>query len=385
MVKKILSQVERYSEIEQEVINARKYGVDHSEQKGVWTQAVKQLHPSKMELKVADIVKASESADSLRLVRVNGCLPPFQAGQYIHLAADINGVRIGRPYSISSAPNQTAYYEITIKRKANAFVSDYLLNQIKIGDILESSGPSGHFYYNPIYHGKNLVFIAGGSGITPFMSMVREVTEKGLDRNIHLIYGCSTPNDVPFLDELQSRSERFSNFKFSLVISDPAEGWNGLSGFIDAELLKKLGIDTDHCMFYICGPTQMYNFCIPELKKLNVPQKRIRQEVVAQPENISQDPAWPSGVSPTTIFTMQLNDGSSIPARAGESLLVSLERAGIFQKNLCRAGECSLCRVKLTEGKVFQPSTTLVRESDRKFGYIHSCASYPLSDLAIIR
>lgn len=385
MVQEILSQVTRYDEIKQEVINAQKYGADQSAHIGVWWQAVERLHPSSMTLKVSDIIKTSDTAVSLHLVRIDGVLPPFQAGQYIHIVAELDGRRIGRPYSISSAPSQTAYYEITIKRKVDGFISDYLIDRVKVGDILEASGPAGSFVFNPIYHGNQLVFLAGGSGITPFMSMIREVSDGGISRNIHLIYGSRTPDDVPFLAELKDRAARFENFKFSHVVSEPDSDWSGLTGFINAELLKTLDIDISGSMFYLCGPTQMYDFCIPELEKLQIPKRKIRREVVAGINNICNDPAWPSDISPSDIFTLKLNDGRKISARANESLLIAMERAGILQKNLCRAGECSLCRVKLSSGNVFQPSTSLVRQSDRKFGYIHSCASYPLSDLEITR
>lgn len=384
MINNIPKMIEGYAEIKQSISNNRKYGVDLTKDKAPWKEIVNRLHPYRITLKVADITDITGTSKSIRLVPLDGYLPPFQAGQYINLFVEVNGIRTGRPYSISSSPAQKAYYEITVKRKAGGFVSAYLLDQVNVGDILESTGPAGHFHYNPLYQGKRLVFLAGGSGITPFMSMIREVTDRSLNRNIHLIYGCRSPEDVPFLDELKYRAEKFSNFTFDIVISDPADGWDGLTGLIDADLIKKIIGDIDGSTFYICGPSQMYDFCIPELQKLNIPRRRLRQEIAAGAVDITADPAWPTKIKANACFSIKYGD-KVIPAKAKESILVAFERTGIALENCCRAGECSLCRVKLISGNVFQASTALVRKSDRKAGYIHACASYPLSDLEIMQ
>jgi ferredoxin len=161
------------------------------------------------------------------------------------------------------------------------------------------------------------------------------------------------------------------------------ENWDGPTGMIDADLIKMIVADIDGSTFYICGPREMHDFCLPELQKLNIPRRRIRREVVACPADITGDPAWPAGIGSNTVFKIRYGN-RLIPAAAGESILTTFERSGIAQENCCRAGECSLCRVKLLSGKVFQASTALVRQSDRKAGYIHSCVSYPISDLEIM-
>ncbi|MGB4702420.1 MAG: FAD-binding oxidoreductase [Syntrophomonadaceae bacterium] len=384
MKTEVRKSIEGYSQIAHELEICRKYGIDYTAQKGRWKAAVERLHPKRLQLRVAKIIPETPTASTLRLVPVSGYLPPFQAGQYINLFAEINGVRTGRPYSISSPPNQIAYYDITVRRVPNGFVSSYLLDQVKVGDILESTGPAGQFYYNPLIHGKDLVFLAGGSGITPFMSMIREATDRMLDRKIHLIYGCRTPQDAIFHNELLSLAADYSNFSYDLVISEPDSSYEGLTGFIDGNLiLSRIG-SVEGKTFFICGPQEMYDFTIPELKKLGVPDRRIRREVFGLPKQVYNDPAWPQEVSPQAVFKVKLSSGREISARADEPLLVSLERAGITVENCCRSGECSLCRVKLLKGQVFHARTAKLRQSDHQAGYIHSCAAYPISDVEIL-
>jgi ferredoxin len=102
------------------------------------------------------------------------------------------------------------------------------------------------------------------------------------------------------------------------------------------------------------------------------------------PMNIRQYPGWPREVDPDRFFSVQLKNGQQLKARAGDSLLVSLEKSGVVVPSLCRSGECSMCRLKILSGKVFQPAGVPVRKSDRQFGYVHACAAYPLSDLKIL-
>lgn len=376
--------ISNYDQVMDEARNSRRFAVDMSKNRAYWlTSYAKQLHPEKLTLRVSRIIPVTETLKTFRLVSVDGYLPPFIAGQYLTVFTDIDGVRTGRPYSISSPPTERAYYEITIRKAPGGFVSNYFHDCVKVGDIIETASPAGQFYYNPMVHGKKIVLIAGGIGITPFRSMIRNMLDRGnQDVDIHMLYGSRTINDVPFLDELREYEKNNDNFKFDLVISEPDENWTGLKGFISADMIREAGIDIDGSVFFVCGPKGLYDFCVPQLESLGLTRKRLRREVMGAPACVSDDPAWPADVAADAVFTIKYGD-KEFPARADESVLTAFERAGLHTNFGCRAGECSLCRLKVTSGKVFQLSTALVRKADRKHGYIHSCASYPISDMVI--
>jgi len=376
--------IEGYTEIQREIEILGKYSFDYASLKGRVPQILDLLHPKKIRLQVSEIRAETKTAKSFRLVSSDHYLPPFQAGQYINLFVDIGGVRTSRPYSISSPPNQSGYYEIAIRRVEDGFVSNYLLDAVKAGDRLESTAPTGNFYYHPLFHGNDLVFLAGGSGITPFMSMIREVTDCGLPRKIHLFYGSQSLDDVIFGEELEERARRHENFRATLVISEPPRGYEGFTGFITEKLMKDVLGNVSGKTFYVCGPEAMYTFCLPELLKLQVPGRKIRMEVFGPPKDVTVQPGWPEVVSADTRFQVAIKGRRKIDARAGEPLMISLERAGILIPASCRSGECSLCRTKLLSGKVFQPQGVKLRKSDRIYGYIHPCVAYPLEDLEIM-
>ncbi len=381
--KDVVQDIAGFREIQHEIEILRKHGAGLGARRGEVKRVIDMLHPARVRLEVAAILPETPSAKTLRLVSPDGYLPPFQAGQYVNLSVEIGGVRTSRPYSISSSPTQTGHWDLTVRRLAGGFVSDYLLDEARVGDPFESTSPAGTFTYNPLFHGDDLVFLAGGSGITPFMSMIREVADRGLKRRARLVYGSRAPDDVIFQHELDLIAGRHANFTYDLVVSEPPPGYRGRTGFLSAACIGECVGDIGGKMFYVCGPEAMYPCCEAALDELQVPRRRVRQEVFGPPGDVTREPGWPAGLRPDVAFTATLEGGRKVAVRAGEPLMNALEREGIVVPAQCRSGECSLCRTRLVSGQVFQPAGVLLRKSDRHFGYIHPCLAYPLSDLEL--
>lgn len=379
----IIRQVDGYDEIIRESAVLEKYGFDYQAKKGEVGSTIDTLHPRRLEMTVSETALETPSSKSIRLVCDGGGLPPFQAGQYINIFVSTGGIRTSRPYSIASSPAQTGYYEVVVRRVEDGFVSNYLLDELKPGDKLSSSSPAGNFHYNPLFHGNKLAFIAGGSGITPFMSMIREVADKNLGRRVHLFYGSRVEDDVIFRGELDRISAVHKNFTWDMIVSEPAPSFVGLKGFITGDLMRER-LDGLDWMFFVCGPEAMYRFCLPELEKLAIPARRTKIEVMGAPDNIAEHPGWPEAVKAGDVFKVAIKGRRTISAAAAEPLMISLERAGIVIPALCRSGECSLCRTKLLSGNVYQPNCVKLRKSDRVFGYIHPCMAYPITDIEIM-
>lgn len=345
--------------------------------------ASKRIHTKSLSIVVSSISDTGKNAKVVRFVSENGYLPPFEAGQYINIFTEIDGVRTSRPYSISSSPKQRAYYEITVARIKDGFVSDFLLDGVKVGDKFEANGPAGVFRFQPVFHSRKSLFLAGGSGVTPFLSMTREIVDAALDRDVAMLYGCRSSEGALYDEELRAYSEKYPNFKYHLVISEKDDSWNGETGFIDRNLIKRLVPDYAERTCYICGPQVMNDFCKTELLELRLSEKQIRREMFGTRRDIQNEPGWPENLTGDEVFNVKIGE-RIIPAKSGESLLTALERSGVRINVCCRSGECSLCRVKLVDGKVFLAKGILQRYADEKYGYIHSCKAYPISDLEII-
>jgi ferredoxin-NADP reductase len=357
-------------------------GFDYTQDKDTVRRVIDRLHPLRMRLRVAEIVEETPTTKTLKLERTDGPSPPFRPGQYVNLFVDADGVLTSRPYSISSPPGGE-FLELTVRDKPGGFVAPYLLNEVLVGDELESTGPAGHFYHEPLIDGDDLVFLAGGSGITPFMSIIRDAVQHDRPLRMHLLYGSRVPEDVIYGRELAELARRHGNLRYALVISEPPAGYRGLCGFLDADLIRQQVGDVTGKTFYLCGPNVMTDFCLAALDELDVPRHKIRRELYGPPADVTQEPGWPDGLAADTLFEVEIEGRPTIRAPAGEPLLNSLERYGLVVPAVCRSGECSACRVRLRAGQVYMPAHTGLRESDRTHGYIHSCVAYPLQDLKI--
>jgi ferredoxin-NADP reductase len=229
----------------------------------------------------------------------------------------------------------------------------------------------------------DLVFLAGGSGAAPFMSIIREAVEKKSKLNIHLIYGSRKPDDIIFDKELKDITSKHKNIKVDYVISEPDAAWKGAAGFLDDKVISSLAGSLKGKTVFTCGPALMYELCGASLVKLGVPARRRKQEAYGPPQDITKDPTWPGIAASKEFLVTEVRSGKKVKARAGEPLMNSLERAGIVVPAVCRSGECTACRTRLISGKVFTPARVHHRQADQKFGYIHPCMSYPLDDLSI--
>jgi len=173
------------------------------------------------------------------------------------------------------------------------------------------------------------------------------------------------------------------NLTVDFVISEPEEAYQGLTGFIDGKLLKDRLGDLTKKTFFLCGPEAMYKFCQNELEGLGLKRKQVRMEVFGPPADVTKLAGWPERDKSVTSINIKLADGREFEAPVGEPLLNSLDRVGLSVPSSCHSGECSLCRVKLVSGKVFQLPTAKLRVSDNQFGYIYSCCAYPVEDINV--
>ena len=351
-------------------------------------ETAKRWHPGRLKLKVTKIQDASITAKTFRFVREDGGeMPFFYAGQYVVLDFPIGESLISRPYSISSAPCQArgeeGYIEITVRRsRGDGLICDYLNDRVKEGDTFTGLVGCGQFYYEPLRDAYHVVALAGGTGITPFASMAREVAAGKLDIDLTILYGSVSSADIILKEEL----DQFEGEHVHIVhvLSGEEEGWEGERGFLAAPLIEKYSApDTT---YFICGPQVMYTFIRKELEKLQIPRRRIRFEVFGQAKDITAFPGYPQELKDKT-FNIKVRRGireDVIPAKAAESIVVALERAGIRIETGCRSGECGFCRTKVISGNVYIcPESDGRRAADKDFGYVHACAAYPQSDLTI--
>lgn len=335
---------------------------------------VARYHPKRIELTVAEVIDETATAKTFRLRRTGGgALPPFLAGQYINLFVTIDGIATSRPMAISSSPAVRDAYDVTVRRVPGGRVSNHLIDRLRPGDRLPSTGPMGTFHHNPLFHGDELVFLAGGSGVAPAMSMIREIRDGEEPRRLHLIYGSQLAADVIFRDELAAICAADARIRVDHVIG----------GLIGAATIVDLAGPLSDRMVYVCGPQAMYPYALEQLDRLGHPRRRVRFEANGAPARPHEQPGWPAGLDPDAEVTVRVAGGPSFRAPRRRPLLDALEDHGVQPEVACRSGECSLCRVRVVSGEVFNAEEARLRSSDLEFGWIHSCVAYPLTDVEL--
>ena len=349
----------------------------------------KALHPDFVTLVVDEIIdRGAANAKTFVFKSKDGkALPYFRAGMYLNLKLHLDGSLVTRSYSLCSSPKKAleGKYAITVRSNPGGFVADRLLAELKVGDEVISSCPQGFFYYEDLRDCPTVIGLAGGSGITPFLSMAEAIADGTEDFNLVLLFGSRDVDNILFREELDAIAAKTDKFKVVHVLSDvEVEGYE--HGFITAELIKKYAPAGEEYSVFLCGPEGMYKFLKPEIEKLGLPERLFRRKLIDVTKSVWESEGYPVECK-DKVFNMTVKQGDAeykVPCCANEPILVAIERAGIKAPSRCRSGECGWCRSKLISGTYFVPAENEMRRwADKEYGYIHPCSTFATSDLVI--
>lgn len=350
----------------------------------------KELHPGIIRARITAVKEETPSTRTFTLTPDEGNpLPWFYAGQHISVKFCIDGRWVTRPFSISSAPEDTdrGCLQITLRKKPGGYVTSWVWENWKEGAEVLFDGAFGDGYWSSIRDTDHVVGIAGGSGITAFRSIAMDMLRSGRPKKFTILYGSRSEDDIIFFDELNSLAANANGaLEVFHVLSEPGDAWTGETGFISAELIRRLVPDWDRVSYFVSGPQAMYDYLDGEFKKLGIRRKFIRKEEYGETDDITTSPLYPKGHEEETFRLTVLFglDEQTIPAKATDTVVVSLEKAGIAPDTHCRSGACGWCRSRLVSGEIWQrPQSDGVRASDKDYGYFHPCSAYPMSDLVI--
>ena len=361
---------------------------------GSWEQANARLQAQALgdrwrPLRVVRIEAESHNIRSIYLEPADGAgFPLFQAGQHLPLRFTLGGEVHIRTYSLSSAPSDD-FFRISVKREG--LVSSHLHEQVRVGDLLEARAPQGHFTVAP-HERRPLVLLAAGVGITPLLSMVREVVYQGLRtrriRPTWFFQSSRTLADQPFRSELDRLLDDAGDaVRVLRLLSQPeADAQEGedfdQTGRIDTGLLKTLleVEDYDQLDFVLCGPGSFTQALYDGLRELNIRDSRIHAETFGpstlrrQPDPdavvIEQPPAATTSVP--VVFERSAKEARWQPD--GGSLLELAESRGLRPEFSCRGGSCGTCKTRLISGQVNYPQPPAEVPEE---GHVLICCAIP--------
>ena len=230
-----------------------------------------------IEMIIESVTTELPDTKTLRLKWPDGHNPEFLTGQFITVYWP-DTPTYKRAYSLSSCALDRGAYEVTVKRDGK--MGTRVVDWAKAGDKMFVLPPAGKFLpdYAP---GKQLVCIAGGSGVTPFRGFVREATRRQLDTKITVLYSVRTTNDIIFNNEFHELATQNPNFNFFVTCTRLSEqdSWSGRRGRISPEWLREQIHDLPNTVFYACGPNPLVEFAEElVLHGLNVPKAQMKTE-----------------------------------------------------------------------------------------------------------
>ncbi|MDP2939026.1 MAG: FAD-dependent oxidoreductase [Candidatus Omnitrophota bacterium] len=230
------------------------------------------------ETSVIDIIKRTHNVISVRLKKEQGTT--FKAGQYLFVTFKKEGKELSKVFSISNSPTEEGYIEFTKKLSESEFSKS--LRELKNGDWARLKLPFGKFTFEGEH--KKIAFVSGGIGITPIRSICKFSTDTKINSDIVLLYSNLRPEDIAFKDDLDRMQQENKNLKVIYTITCPEviPNWQGLTGYINENMIVKQMPDIKERVFYLCGPPKMVELIGHILKeKLGIESHKIITESFA--------------------------------------------------------------------------------------------------------
>jgi ring-1,2-phenylacetyl-CoA epoxidase subunit PaaE len=342
-------------------------------------------------LRVAEIVPETDEAYSIRFEvpeELKGAFR-FKAGQHLSLRVDIDGEEVRRNYSLCTAPADDDLM-VTVKRIAGGIFSNWVGDELKIGDTLDVMTPHGSFTteFDPKAR-RHYVGFAGGSGITPVISLIRTALSTAPDSRFTLFYGNRDASSIIFLEELAALKDRYlGRFELYHFLSDEEGDVELFNGMLDRETCDEaiehlVDKPKDVDAWFICGPGPMMDAAEAALLDKDIARERIHIErfTAGRPSAAlaAQIAALQEEAAGLTL-SVTLDGRTRRVEFSASNILDSAREAGMPAPFACKAGVCATCRAKVTKGKVEMAARYGLTDEEIASGYVLTCQSVPVGE-----
>lgn len=300
----------------------------------------------------------------------------YSAGQFLTVRVPDVGTGSARCYSLASSPLVDDVMKFTVKRVADGHGSNWLCDTVAAGDTIDVLPPGGTF--GPRTLTEDLVLVAGGSGITPVLSIAKSVLFAG-DARVLLVYANRDETSVIFADELRSLAASFGD-RFTVV-----HVLESVQGFPDAAILGTLLRPLSERALYVCGPAPLMDLTAGVATAVGFAHDRVHSErfVSLTGDPFAEVPVEEPVTAEESVCTVDVElDGErrEVPWAARQKLLDALLAAGLDAPYSCREGACSACVCTLRSGEVRMAHNEILADEDIADGYILACQAEPVSD-----
>jgi ferredoxin-NADP reductase len=326
-------------------------------------------------LAVVAVVDETDDTRSFVLEIPDGLADTFRyrAGQFCTFRTVIGGAPVVRCYSMSSSPDVGDPFTTTVKRVADGRMSNWMNDELAPGDTIDVMPPAGLFVLRET--DAPIVAFAGGSGITPVMSIVKTALTT-TTRPILLVYANRSADAVIFDEDIE-RLRAASGGRLLVHHHLDTE-----SGFLDAAQCVALAGDRAHADFYICGPGPYMDVVEDALATLDVPADRVFIERFVVPEEAPDGVG--AGVATESLVVRIDRRRHELAYQAGDTVLEAARRGGLQPPYQCESGSCATCMAHLDEGTVRMRVNNALTADEVEEGWILTCQSLPTSASVVV-
>jgi len=238
----------------------------------------KKLNEELTTLFVIDVLQEADDVCTFRLDNSARKLAPHKPGMFVKVCLNINEEEVWRSFTISSSPTRPDRIDLTIKRNRQGQVGNYFFEHVGPGSKIPVKGPLGQFYFDPNLHTESIVLLCAGIGITPMMSIVRNLCDSKLNNPCYLFYGARTHRDIIFDHETRKLITQMPGFQYFLTLSQPAPHWLGYCGYLNFDFILSKIPQVPVPRFFLCGPGSFNQDFEEKLLAIGVPQSLIHTE-----------------------------------------------------------------------------------------------------------
>ena len=312
----------------------------------------------------------------------------FEPGQYLTLRADVAGQDLRRSYSICAAAGDTL--RVGVRRVAGGAFSTWLHEAVQAGDSLEVMEPQGHFGAALANQPRHVLAVAGGSGITPILSILKSLLARDAQARCTLLYGNRSAASMMFKEELEDLKNRhLARLVLQPVFSREVVDTPLNTGRLDADkiaTLLRLAGRVDEA--FICGPHGMNDEVEAALLAAGQAPAHIHVERFGVPPSAADATLHaPQPGDATTATITIVRDGVSRDVAfqpSDESILAAASSAGLDVPYSCRSGVCATCRAKLLQGRVRMDRNFALEKSEVDAGFVLTCQAHPLTERVVV-
>ncbi len=348
-------------------------------------------------LKVTDVQNTIRDAVVVTLQPEKADLQDFDfiPGQYLTFRKELDGEELRRSYSICSGKDD-GVLRVGIKRVEGGRFSNWANDNLKPGDMIEVMPPTGGFHA-PLQADarRHYLGFAGGSGITPVLSIIKTTLSREPESRFTLLYANRSVSTIMFREELEDlKNSYMGRFNILHILEDDAQEIDLFTGRIDAgkcEALFAGWVDIEDIdLVYICGPEPMMLGIVDSLKRHGIDEGRIKYELFATSAQGAPRARAKSGTRSENDEIVEASvtlDGTTRIFRmpkAGQSLLEAALENHIDAPYSCKAGICSTCKAKVLEGEVEMVANHALEDYEVEQGYVLTCQCHPVSSRVVV-